>query len=459
MAITDLKDVGKWTPGSKVRRYEVDWYDAKGKRKRKRFQSKADALDFDASVRLDVGGVRDRSKASRLSLDEAFEKWVEYLSVYGGRSNDGASPSTLGGYRSIHAQWVAPELGGVYLGKLDRETVEEWRLSMTSRDGREPSPRQRGVADDQLVRLLNWCMDQGWLGENPAKTLSGARAPRPKSRKKKPHVYLSTRQVWRLAAFAPDATTRNIILVMASTGLRFGEVAALRVEDFDPDTGEIVVNKALALDHGKVYGTRTKSHEDRSVYIDDWVRALIAEAVEGRGDRERIFTTEQGRDLNRDNWADRKFGKAASRACSAIADLQSELGVSERKKGVAFFGPKTAKALKERSQSQSLQDVLRTPGEWIEPQFDHAVKVIATSDGGGFQVLKPGDVDFKKPTPHDMRHTAASHLIRQGTDVKTVQSQLGHADAGTTLNTYAGVWDDAKVEAGRVLASALARPE
>ena len=117
------------------------------------------------------------------------------------------------------------------------------------------------------------------------------------------------------------------------------------------------------------------------------------------------------------------------------------------------------------------------PGEWIEsrsaehdlsgarssiepePQFDHAVKVIATSDGGGFQVLKFGDVDFRKPTPHDMRHTAASHLIRRGVDVKTVQSQLGHADAGTTLNTYAGVWDAAKIEAGRVLASALSRPD
>src|SRR5699024_856123 len=279
---------------------EVDWYDAKGTRKRKRFRLKAEAVEFDASVKLAICGVRDRSKASRLRLDDAFEKWIDHLSVYGGRSRDGASPSTLGGYGSIHDQWIGPELGQVYLGKLDRDTVEEWRLSMTSRGGKKPSSRQRGVADDQLVRLLNWCMDQGWLGENPAKTLSGARAPRPKSRKKKPHVYLSTRQVWRLAAFAPDATTRNIILVMASTGLRFGEVAARRVEDFDPDNGEIVVNKALALNHGKVYETRTKSHEDRSVYIVDWVRALIAEAVESRGDRERIFTTEQGRDLNRD---------------------------------------------------------------------------------------------------------------------------------------------------------------
>lgn len=459
MAITDLKDVGKWTKGSRVRRYEVDWYNAKGERKRKRFHEKPDALDFDASVRLDIGGVRDRSKASRFRLDEAFEKWIEYLSVYGGRSNDGASPSTLGGYESIHTQWISLELGQVYLGKLDRKTVEDWRLTMTSKKGEVPSPRQRGVADDQLVRLLNWCMDQGWMGDNPAKTLSGARAPRPRSRKKKPHVYLSSRQVWRLAAFAPDATTRNIILVMASTGLRFGEVAALRVEDFDPDTGEIEISKALALDHGKVYEARTKSHEDRSVYIDDWVRVLIAEAVEGRGDGDRIFTTEQGRDLNRDNWADRKFGKAASRACNAIADLQEELGISERKKGLAHFGPKTEKAVQERSRSQSLKDVLRTPGEWIEPQFDQAVKAIATSDGGGFQILKLHDVDFRKPTPHDMRHTAASHLIRRGVDVKTVQSTLGHADAGTTLNTYAGVWDEAKIEAGKVLASALSRPE
>ena len=40
---------------------------------------------------------------------------------------------------------------------------------------------------------------------------------------------------------------------------------------------------------------------------------------------------------------------------------------------------------------------------------------------------------------HDLRHSHASQLLRQGVPVKTVQERLGHANASITLNTYAHV--------------------
>jgi integrase len=40
-------------------------------------------------------------------------------------------------------------------------------------------------------------------------------------------------------------------------------------------------------------------------------------------------------------------------------------------------------------------------------------------------------------TPHVLRHTACTLLLRFGVSVKTVSATLGHEDAAFTLNTYA----------------------
>jgi integrase len=45
--------------------------------------------------------------------------------------------------------------------------------------------------------------------------------------------------------------------------------------------------------------------------------------------------------------------------------------------------------------------------------------------------------------PH-LRHFYASSLIAAGCDVGTVQRSLGHAEASTTLNTYAHLWPTAQ---------------
>ena len=50
-------------------------------------------------------------------------------------------------------------------------------------------------------------------------------------------------------------------------------------------------------------------------------------------------------------------------------------------------------------------------------------------------MLKRAGID-KKPTLHDLRHTYASELIRNGVDMKTVSVILGHADISTTMNIY-----------------------
>ena len=57
---------------------------------------------------------------------------------------------------------------------------------------------------------------------------------------------------------------------------------------------------------------------------------------------------------------------------------------------------------------------------------------------------------------HDLRHYLASLLIASGLDVKVVQHRLRHANATTTLNTYAHLWPDSDESARAAVGAVLA---
>ena len=56
---------------------------------------------------------------------------------------------------------------------------------------------------------------------------------------------------------------------------------------------------------------------------------------------------------------------------------------------------------------------------------------------------------------HSLRHTNASLLIANGTDVATVAGLLGHSQPSTTLDIYTHAFDKNKQVASRVLQEGL----
>ena len=59
---------------------------------------------------------------------------------------------------------------------------------------------------------------------------------------------------------------------------------------------------------------------------------------------------------------------------------------------------------------------------------------------------------------HNLRHSLASFLVRNGTDVKTVQKMLRHSDVAITLGIYAHSMSEDRLAAQVDMLTAMMTP-
>jgi len=98
--------------------------------------------------------------------------------------------------------------------------------------------------------------------------------------------------------------------------------------------------------------------------------------------------------------------------------------------------------------------------------YHHELNLVFPNISGGF--LNPSNVrrqmynlmdkaGVRRITFHELRHTHASLLIRNGAHPKIVMGRLGHKDIETTLRYYAHLWPNADQEAIQDLEEQMAR--
>ena len=105
-----------------------------------------------------------------------------------------------------------------------------------------------------------------------------------------------------------------LVLVLAYTGLRWGEATALRVCDIDLDRRRIDVHRAFSDVGGQLVLGTPKSHQSRSVPVPPFIAAAIAEAVAGKRADDLVFTKRGGSVLRLSNWRRAVFLPARARA-------------------------------------------------------------------------------------------------------------------------------------------------
>jgi integrase len=123
--------------------------------------------------------------------------------------------------------------------------------------------------------------------------------------------YLTHAQVAAVA----DALDRNATVVrfLAYTGLRWGEMAALRVQDFDMLRRRVNVSQSVTESGGLVWST-PKTWERRSVPFPAVLADERAALMVGKGRDELVFTDMRGGVLRNSNWRARVFEPAVT-AC------------------------------------------------------------------------------------------------------------------------------------------------
>ncbi len=95
--------------------------------------------------------------------------------------------------------------------------------------------------------------------------------------------------------------------------------------------------------------------------------------------------------------------------------------------------------------------------DWVFTQDDGSIMHLQTpshwwrefSDRHGITNIT--DISF-----HGLRHTAATHMIKNNVPISTVSGVLGHANITTTLNTYTHVIEDTKKGAINIMADIVA---
>ena len=70
-------------------------------------------------------------------------------------------------------------------------------------------------------------------------------------------------------------------------------------------------------------------------------------------------------------------------------------------------------------------------------------------------MMKRAGCSIQTCTPHELRHSFGSALIKNGTDIKVVSQLLGHKDISVTYNVYIHILEEQEIEAVKCLDNLL----
>jgi integrase len=232
---------------------------------------------------------------SSITFADWSQKWLS-------AKNDIAA-STKRGYVTRLNTHLLPAFGKSKLTSITNNQIGQW-IAKAIDDGSGAIVIKR--SHSVLRQILNAAVLDGRLNRNPA---VGVPLPRTKSKEKKA---LSFQQLRALADEVVGYET--LILFAGTTGLRWGEVAALQCKDVSLLNRTVIVEKAISTGaRGEKIVSPTKTHQVRTVPFPKDLLPEITQLIESKPAESPLFQMQGGGVLDYNNFMSRVFRPAVAR--------------------------------------------------------------------------------------------------------------------------------------------------
>jgi len=186
---------------------------------------------------------------------------------------------------------VLPAWGDYRLAHVTHADVATWVAQLRTQGSAPGTVRQ---SHRVLSLLLDLAVRDGRIPRNPAE-----RVPLPRIVRGEPR-FLTRKEVEGLAHAAGD--DGDVIRLLAYTGLRFGELAALRVRRVDFLRLRLTVAESATEVGGQLLFGTPKTHQQRSVPLPAVLVESFARRCEGKHPEDLLVTTASGTALRLRNW-------------------------------------------------------------------------------------------------------------------------------------------------------------
>lgn len=265
--------------------WQVRWWMPDGTQRSRTFETRRAATAFAAERDREQSAGRERfdPRAGRVTMATMYDRWAA-------SARPNLRPKTWESYSDHWRKRIEPALGRYEARHVTREVVERWADTLTIGASGQRS------AHLVLRAILDRAVEDGAIAANLAR-----RVPLPRVPHREHHRYLTAEQVQELAsALGPQG---DVVTLLAYTGLRWGELVGLRVEDVDLTRRRLRVVRSVTPVAGKPIEGPPKSRAGRrTVPIAGPAARVLSARLAGRDGMVPAVTSPSGGMLSVTNW-------------------------------------------------------------------------------------------------------------------------------------------------------------